>query len=247
MKAWMILLIPALAAAADSPALDRLFDTKLPSALRANACFELRGTSDPEVTRAMSRAIEDPDLLTCAADNLRIAGAAGALSEALAGSKNPQVRAAAARELGSFQKPEFVEQLNLAARDENALVATNALRGLSQYESTAVVPALASLAAIGGMAGDMALERLAQLDSQTALETARVLLAGGGIPDQLYAMRTIGAFGGTADLPALRKIATSGTENLSQNGRGFGFMPAINLGRAAQAAIAAIESRQSSR
>ena len=56
-------------------------------------------------------------------------------------------------------------------------------------------------------------------------------------------MRVIGAFGDAFDLAELDKIAKSAPENLSQRNRGFGFMPAINLARAAQSAIVSIQSR----
>ena len=84
----------------------------------------------------------------------------------------PQVRAAAARTLGSFQKLELLEPISQAAADENALVALNALAGLSQYADPAVLPYLTALAKKGGMTGDLALERLAQLDSAGALGVA---------------------------------------------------------------------------
>jgi hypothetical protein len=54
----------------------------------------------------------------------------------------------------------------------------------------------------------------------------------------------IGAFGDASDSAELNKIARSTPENLSQRNRGFGFMPAINLARAAQSAMASIQSRQ---
>jgi len=56
-------------------------------------------------------------------------------------------------------------------------------------------------------------------------------------------MRVIGAAGDASDLPPLRKIANSHEESLAQRNRGFGFMPPINLSRAAQSAIAAIERK----
>ena len=208
----------------------------------ANACFQARGKTDSATIEAMSRALEDPDLFTCAAANLRIAGAVEPLLRGLA-SENPQVRAAAARELGAFQKLELLQPLSRAAQDENPLVATNALDGLSQYRDPAVTPYLEALAGKGGMIGDMALDRLLQLDSAAALKVARSLLASPQVPDRLYAMHIIGAAGDAGDLPALRKIASSGEENLAQRNRGFGFMPPINLARAAQSAIAAIQAR----
>jgi hypothetical protein len=240
MKNSILLLIPMLAVAAEPSALVRLFDAKLNPTQHANACFELRGKTDPDTVSALGRAMEDPEMLTCAAENLRIAGAIDALKQALA-SPSAEVRATAARLLGSFQKPELLDSLSRAAQDENALVATNALAGLSQYRGAAVIPYLAALARKGGMTGDMALDRLAQIEPPTALRVARELLASSQIPDQLYAMRVIGATGDSSDLPALKKIAASNHESLAQRGRGFGFMPPINLSRAAEGAVAAIE------
>jgi HEAT repeat protein len=231
-----------LLAAADQDPVQQLFDRKLTAAQRATACFTLRGKTDPETVADLSRALEDSDLLSCAAENLRIAGAIDPLKQALS-SENFQVRAAAARELGSFQKTELLELLSHAAEDQNALVATNALQGLGQYRDPAVNPYLTALAKKGGMTGDMALERLWQLDSKTALTVARGLLSSPQVPDQLYAMRIIGASGDSSDLPPLKRIAAGHQETLAQRDRGFGFMPAINLSRAARSAIAAIQSR----
>jgi hypothetical protein len=243
MRTWILLFAPLFLSAADDAALQQLFDAKLSPTLRANACFELRGRTDREAIVSMARALDDPDLLSCAADNLRIAGAIGPLAQALSASQNAQVRAAAARELGAFQKPELLEPLSLAAQDENALVATNALAGLSQYQDAAVLPYLVKIAQRGGMTGDMALDRVAQLDPGAALGIARDLLASSQVPDKLYAIRILGSFGGAPDLPELRKLAASNQENLAQRDRGFGFMPAISLARAAQSAVATIESR----
>ena len=132
MKIWILCLFPMFVFAADEPALQRLFDAKLSPTLRANACFELRGKTDPDVINAMGHALEDPDLLSCAADNLRIVGSIDTLARALSSSQNVQVRAAAARQLGAFQKPELLESLSRTAQDENALVAANALAGLAR-------------------------------------------------------------------------------------------------------------------
>lgn len=228
MKTWIIFLLPALAAAQQ---------------MDANACFALRGRTDAASIEAMARALDDPAVMTCAATNLRLAGAVEPLRNAFETSADPQLRAAAARELGSFRKAELLEPLSRAAEDENLLVATNALAGLSQYRDAAVVPYLAALARKGGMIGDMALDRLLELDPSSALRQARGLLASAQVPDRLYAMRVIGAAGDSGDLPALRKIAAAKEESLSQRNRGFGFMPPINLARAAQSAIAAIEKR----
>lgn len=239
----MFCVAPILAIGADQALFQRLFDGKLNSSQRATACFELRGNSEPEVVRALGKALEDPVLLSCAADNLRIAGAIDTLQQALS-NQDAGVRAAAVRQLGTFQKPDLLDAISRAAQDENLLVATNALHGLSEYQDPVVIPFLAGLAKKGGMIGDMALDRLAQLQSQTALDVGRELLTSPQVPDRLYAMRVIGAFGDASDLGELNKIAKSSPERLSQRARGFGFMPAINLARAAQSAIASIQSRQ---
>jgi hypothetical protein len=242
MKILIFFLAPALAICADQTPVQRLFDGKLTASERATACFALRGNSEPDVVSAMGKALEDPAVLSCAADNLRIAGAIDTLKQALS-NQDGQVRAAAVRQLGTFQKPELLEVIFQAAQDINLLVATNALAGLNEYKDPVVIPYLSNLAKRGGMVGDMALDRLAQLESATALVVARGLLASSQVPDRLYAMRVIGAFGDASDLVELDKIAKSTPENLSQRNRGFGFMPAINLARAAQSAIASIQSR----
>jgi HEAT repeat protein len=235
-----VALIPALLSAAD---VTGLFDPKLTPTQRVNACFELRGNSDPEVIRAMSRAMENQDLVSCAADNLRLVRAIEPLKQSLAGS-NEQARAAAARELGSFRDPALLDLLSAAAQDSNTLVASNALAALSDYSDPAVVPYLSALAKKGGMIGDMALERVLQLDPAVALPIARSLFQSPQVPDKLYAMRTLGAAGDRSDLPGLRKLADSKEEAPVQRSRGFGLMPPINLARAAQSAIAQIEARK---
>ena len=244
MKMLLIIWSAGIAANAGNLAgsLNDMFDAQRNSTQRATACFELRGDRAPETVEAMARALQTPELLSCAATNLRIAGATGPLLHALS-STAPEVRAAAARELGTFRDPEFLGALTGAAGDENLLAASAALEALSQYDDPAVVPHLSELAVRGGMIGDMALDRLSKLAPAPSLRIARQLLEGSQVPDRLYALRVIGSFGDSSDLPALRKIAAASDEDLEQHSRGFGFMPAINLSRAARAAIESVESR----
>jgi hypothetical protein len=243
MKTSILCILPLILPAADQTAAERLFDSKLNATQRANACFELRGNGGPEVITALNRALDDADLRACAADNLRIAGGIVPLKLALA-NPEPQVRAVAARELGEMRKPELLEPLSAAAADENALVSTNALAAISMYPGKEAIPYLVAIANRGGMTGDMALDRLSEFDARTALTVARALLRSPQVPDKLYAMKIIGAAGDSSDLAELQKIAASNVETLAQRDRGFGLMPPINLARAAQAAIAAIEKRQ---
>jgi HEAT repeat protein len=130
MKHILMVLIPAIMSAAELPRIEQLFDPKLPATERANICFELRGNSSAEVIGAMARAMDNPALLSCAADNLRVVQAIEPLKQALH-SSNEQTRAAAARELGSFQDVALLEALNTAVHDPNLLVASNALGALA--------------------------------------------------------------------------------------------------------------------
>lgn len=242
MKHILIVLVPAILSATELPRLEQLFDPKLSPTERANICFELRGNSSAEVIGAMARAMENPALLSCAADNLRIAKAVEPLRQDLH-SSNEQTRAAAARELGSFQDVALLEDLNTAAHDPNLLVASNALGALAAYPAPAALPYLGELATAGGMIGDMALERILEFDPKFALSVARRLIQSAQVPDKLYAMRVMAQAGDGSDLPQLTRIAKTSEDIQTQPSRGFGFMPPINLARAARSAIAQIETR----
>jgi HEAT repeat protein len=123
------------------------------------------------------RAVLASDVLrACAARNLREAGAVDELKSALA-APEPEVRAVAAGELGSFEKPELIEVLVRAAHDPNMLVATNAVMGLGQYHDRAALPKVLDLAAGGGAVGAAALSRAARFDEPATLPLARKLLS----------------------------------------------------------------------
>jgi len=227
--------------AQDSPSA-RMLDPKLNVAQRNNACYELRGSGSPEAIAAMARALEAPDVRACAARNLREAGAVDELKTALTAS-DPEMRAAAARELGALGRPELIEPLAQAARDPNLIVATNALEGLSQYQDASVLPALLSLAEGGGPVAAMALSRAVEFNDPGVLSVARKLMATRDVTLRLAALRAIADFGDSADLPALHELAAK-AERAAPSGRGFGLVPAIDLSRAAQNAIRQIEGRQ---
>ena len=165
MKTSIFCLVPLILSAADQTAVERLFDSKLNQRSAPMPASNFAATHDPEVITALSRALDDADVRACAADNLRIAGAIEPLKRALS-NPEPQVRAAAARELGEFRKPELLEPLSIAAGDENALVSTNALAGICMYLGKEAIPYLEVIAKRGGMTGDMALDRLSELDSR---------------------------------------------------------------------------------
>lgn len=226
--------------AQDSPA-SRMLDPKLNIAQRNDACYELRGARSPEVIAALAHALEIPLVRACAARNLREAGDIDELKTALAGD-DPEVRAAAARELGALAKPELLDLLARTARDPNLLVASNAFEGLSFYQDLGVLPYLLNLAAGGGPVAAMALSRAVEFADPGVLPVARRIMATKDVPLRLAALRAIGDLGNASDLPALRALAAK-AENAVPGTRGFGLMPALDLSRAAQNAIRQIEQR----
>jgi HEAT repeat protein len=241
-SAIVVFSFACIAARGQDSASERMLDSTLNVAQRNNACYELRGSSSPQNMAALARALETPEVRSCAARNLREAGAVDELKTALAAA-DPDVRAATARELGALGRPDLIEPLAQTARDPNLIVATNALEGLSQYQDPSVLPALLSLAGRGGPVAAMALSRAVQFNDPGVLAVARNLMAVREVTLRLAALRAIGDFGDAADLPALRELAAK-AERAAPAGRGFGLVPAIDLSRAAQNAIRQIESRQ---
>jgi HEAT repeat protein len=236
----ILLLTACLSAYAINPA-ERMFDTSLTTAQRNDACFALRGAADAPTREAMYRALKLESLRACAATNLRAAGAVEELKQALT-DESPEVRAAAARELGSLRQTELLPLLAKAAADPNLLVATNALHGLNQFAGPEVVLYLEPIAQKGGILGIQALGHLDTMKSPAALRVARVLLQHDDVADRVSAMKVLGDSGDATDLPALRAIAASKAEVMVSR-RGFGLMPPIDVARAAKATIGQIEAR----
>ena len=219
-----------------------MMDPTLNVAQRNNACFELRGSTEPEVVATMRRALSDATVRACAGTNLRKAAAIAELKDAL-GDPNFEVRALAARELGGFEKPEILPLLTAAARDPQLLVGINAIEGLADYRDAIVLPYLLDIAKSGGLVGTAALDRALTFKDPRVLETARALLDSKDVSDKLAAMRVIGAMGNQSDVPNLRAIQEKETEMVSAAGRGFGLIPAISLSRAAETTIEKITAR----
>jgi HEAT repeats len=222
--------------------LAKMQDPSLNVAQRNNACYELRGVAAPEAVAAMRQALGDGKVRACAGLNLRALGAIEEFKDALS-DQIPEVRALAARFLGSFEKPEFLPTLAAAARDPQLLVATNAVEGLVNYRDPVVVPYLLELAKSGGIVGAAALNRALQFNDARVVDVARGLLEQSDISDRLAGMHALAMVGNASDLPKLREIARKETEAVAAQNRGFGLMPAISLSRAAQTTIEAIQKR----
>lgn len=241
MRRWWMMLVCASALLAGDDALNSLLDSRLTAAQRNDACFALRGNRAQEVLTAMRRMLSDEVVRACVARNLREAGAVEELKNALADG-GADVRAVAARELGTLGRMDSLPILAELAADPNVLVATNAVRGLALYQDRAVVPYLLQVARKGGIAGLAALERAAEFHDAGALAIARVLLDGYDVASRVVAMQVMGDLGDASDLPRLHEFAGK-HEKLSTRSRGFGLLPAVDLGRAAENAITSIQRR----
>src|SRR5450432_3692241 len=234
-----LLLAAAAHAADDLPS--RMLDLKATAAQLNDACFALRGNRSAGAIDALRAALADSVVRTCAAQNLRQAGALDALLQAV-GSDDADVQAAAARELGQMRDPRALPALGHAALDSNVLVASAAIDALAAYGESAALPLLLQAAQQPGVAGLTALERAASFHNRTVLPVAREVLAKGDAASQVVALGVIGDLGDASDLPRLREMAAK-SEPIESRGRGFGFMPVIDLARVAQNAAAAIEQR----
>lgn len=234
----LLVMIAALPLAAGD--FENFTDNALNYTQRNTACFALRGNKTPEVVAAMRSALDNASLQSCAAANLRQAGATAELLDALQQDKDPTARAAAARELGTVQKPEFLAPLREAAEDRDVLVASNAVEGLMRYEDHSSAPQLREIALLGGMQTSLALDILIDWRDPEVIKIGRRLIARKEPADQLSGIRAIGLTGDKSDLPALKELAKNDTE-MSAGSRGFGFMPAVSISRAARTAVANIE------
>jgi HEAT repeat protein len=234
------MVLTAAACAADDAAA-RLLDPNRPAAQRNDACYALRGNRSPEVVAALRKGLADSVVRTCAAQDLRMAGALEALLDGVA-SDDADVQLVAARELGEMRDPRGLQALGRAALDSNVLVASAAIDALAAYGELPALPFLLQAAQQPGVAGVTALERAAAFHNRAVLPVARRILARGDAASQVIALGVIGDLGDASDLPKLREMAAK-PEPISSRGRGFGFMPIIDLARVAQNAAAAIEKR----
>lgn len=244
MNLTMILLLSL--AVENGPAAGRMLDRKLNVAQRNNACYELRGNASAESVEAAAKGLRDPQIRGCAAQNLRAANAVEPLKLALQ-DEDPEVRAAAVRILGTLERADLAPLIAATALDGQLLVAANAIEGLSNYRDGSVVqPYLLQLAKRSGIVGSLAAEQLIRLAAPEAAAIGRELLASPEPADLLTAMRLLGALGSESDIPALAQIAKRYPETSTTTAaRGFGLMPSINLGKAADAAIEQIRRASS--
>jgi HEAT repeat protein len=200
-----------------------MMDDKGTVAQRNDACYALRGQRSVEVVHALRGALADKTVRACAARDLREAGAVDALIDALSGS-DADAGMAAARELGELRDPRALEALGRNALSENVLLASGAIYALGGYEAAAGLPYLLRAAGQPTVSGVTALEQAARSHDPAVLVLARRLLA------------IIADLGDASDLPKLHELAAH-SDPVYARGRGFGFMPPIDVARAAQTAI----------
>jgi len=221
----------------------KMQNPSLTVAQRNDGCYALRGLNAPPVVHVMRKALKDQAVRACAGINLQVAGAIPALTDALK-DPEPQVRALAARLLGAFENLDLLPVLAESARDQQLLVAVNAVEGLANYRDPAVVPYLLEIAMQGGIAGSAALNRALEFSDPRVAAVARDLLSRPDVSDKLAGMRALAQMGDASDLPRLREIARTETQAVAAQNRGFGFVPAISLSKAAETTIKAIEQRK---
>jgi hypothetical protein len=217
-----------------------MLDPKASVAQRNDACFALRGDRSADAIAALRRVFSDSAVRACAARDLREAGALDALLEAVA-SNDADVKMAAARELGEMRDPRALPLLGRTALDPNMMVASSAIDALAAFGKDAL-PLLLPAAEQPGVAGVTALERAAAFRDRAVLPIARRILKKGDVASQVIALGVIADLGDASDLPKLREMAAK-SEPVASRGRGFGFMPVIDLARVAQNAVSEIQKR----
>ncbi len=218
-----------------------MMDDKGTVAQRNDACYALRGQRSDEVVFALKGALADKAVRVCAARDLREAGAVDALLEGLA-SSDADTQMAAAGELGELRDPRALESLGSVALSDNVLLASSAVSALGAYEGKSALPYLLRAAGQSSVSGVTALELAARSHDPAVLALARHVLEKGDIAAQVIALAIIADLGDAGDLPKLRELAAH-SDPVYSRGRGFGFMPPIDLARAAQTAIGKITAR----
>ena len=218
-----------------------MLDGGATAAQRNDACYALRGERAPEVIAALATAITDKVVRSCAARDLREAAAVPELLAALS-STDADMQMAAASELGELRDARALQALGRAAVSDNPLVGAAAITALGAYPTDDALPYLLDAAGQPGVNGLNALEQAARSKSPEVLKRARQALATGDVASQVIALAIIGDLGDGSDIPKLRELAAHSDPQYSR-GRGFGFMPPIDVARAAQTAIARIAAR----
>lgn len=218
-----------------------MMDDKATVAQRNDACYALRGQRSAEVISALQGALAAKTVRACAARDLRDAGAVDALVEALANG-DADTQMAAARELGELRDPRALEALGRAALSDNVMLASSAISALGAYDAQAALPYLLRAAGQSNVSGVTALEQAARSHDPAVLAVARRVLNQGDVAAQVIALAIIADLGDAADLPKLRELAAH-SDPVYSRGRGFGFMPPIDVARAAQSAIDKIATR----
>jgi HEAT repeat protein len=212
-----------------------MMDGKATVAQRNDACFALRGQRSADVVAALNGALRDKTVRACAARDLREAGAVDVLIEGVTDS-DADTQMAAARELGELRDPRALEPLGQVALSDNVLLASSAISALGAYDAKDALPYLLRAAGQSSVSSITALELAARSHDPAVLALARRVLDKGDVAAKVIALAIIADLGDAADLPKLRELAAH-SDPVYSRGRGFGFMPPIDVARAAQTAL----------
>ncbi|MBI3667996.1 MAG: HEAT repeat domain-containing protein [Acidobacteria bacterium] len=218
----------------------RMKDRAATAAQRNDACRQLQGS---KAVPHLEEALEDGVVRSCAAIQLRRAGAVDSLLRAL---NHPltEVRARVIYELGQMKDPRAVSGLIAAAKDNEPVVSSGAVHALLQFDDPRVLPALLEVASRQGLSSLLAVNSLSRFQDPAVMPVLYKLLES---PDPLLRVAAIGALGELGDGETAKKLAPLLKEQAEWRpapGQGIGMFPAINLARAAQVAINRIQARE---
>jgi HEAT repeat protein len=149
---------------------------------------------------------------------------------------------AAARELGELHNTRALEGLGNLALSENVLLASSAISALGGYEPHLALPYLLRAAGQASISSVAALELAARSHDPAVLTVARHVLDKSDVAAKVVSLAIIADLGDAGDLPKLRELAAH-SDPVYSRGRGFGFMPPIDIARAAKTAIDKIADR----
>jgi HEAT repeat protein len=218
----------------------RMNDPAATPAERNGACRALEGG---KAVAPLVQALADDVTRACAAQRLRQMDAFDSLFRA-AQHGAPAVRATALYHLGLMKNPAAVDALVAAAKDADPLVSASGIQALLQFDAPRVLTTLLELASRQGISSLAAANSLARFHDRSTLPVLYMIL---NARDPLLRVAAIGALGELGDAESITKLQPllqQQADLRATPGIGIGLFPGVNMARAAQVAINAIQSRE---